>query len=111
MRNDTTIPSLDQGLPTTTLVADHTIIVVVTWGASFVALTYSLGGREGSFGSPGMSFVIVGLDREGRGGGGALSYLYTVFGTAFMFNSTGRRPVSVCVCVLWHITMLILAIL
>ena len=58
--------------------------------------TYALGGREGRFGSPGLSSVVVG-DREGRGGGGARSYLYTVFGTAFMFNSTGRRPVSVCV--------------
>ncbi len=42
--------------------------------------------------------MVVG-DREGTGGGGALSYLYAVFGTAFMFNSTGRRPVRVCECV------------
>ena len=42
--------------------------------------------------------MVVG-DREGREGGGAQSYLYTVFGTAFMVNSTGRRPVSVCVSV------------
>ncbi len=58
--------------------------------------TYALGGREGGsvFDCPGLSSVIVG-DRDGRGGGGALSYLYAVFGTAFMFNSTGRRPVSV----------------
>ncbi len=60
--------------------------------------TYVLGGREGSFGSPGLSSVVVGA-REGRGGGGARSYLYTVLGTAFMFNSTGRRPVSVSVSV------------
>ncbi len=59
--------------------------------------TYGLGGREGgsAFGNPGPSSVMVG-DREGRGGGGARSYLYTVLGTAFMFNSTGRRPVSEC---------------
>ena len=60
--------------------------------------THALGGREGNFGSPGSSSVVVG-DREGRGGGGARSYLYTVLGTAFMFNSTGRQPVSVSVCV------------
>ena len=36
--------------------------------------------------------------REGMGGGGALLYLYTSLGTAFIFSSTGRRPVE-CVCV------------
>ena len=58
-------------------------------------MAYGLGWREGGFGSPGLSSFVLG-DREGTGGGGALSYLYAVFGTAFMFNSTGRRPVSVC---------------
>ncbi len=60
--------------------------------------TYALGGRDGGSvfdcPGPGLSSVMVG-DREGRGGGGARSYLYVVLGTAFIFISTGRRPVSV----------------
>ncbi len=83
--------------------------------------TYALGGREGSFGSPGSSSVVVGA-REGRGGlfsdwtgageklgGGARLYLYTVLG-AFMFNSTGRRPVSVCVCVCVCVCLCVLCV-